>query len=447
MTTVDPAEIEAAAETLTAVRGNLRAAADLAALHTTQLLPSAADEVSTALTALFNAHGQWYQQLAQTADERHQQFIRALSAAGDTYQQTELTSAAAMGGSNQIAFIMGGTALPNPTPAYLAEVDRMFIQPYFPGATPVGLSTPEQLTPLFGSMPLDRSIAIGLADLQSALAAPLSTGQHAVVFGHSQSAMIATEEIRSLMAAGAPYTHQLSFILAGNPNNPVGGLAERFTGGYIPGLGIPLNGATPPNSPYSTWIFTNQYDGVADFPQYPLNLVSDANALAGIALGNHDYSGLSPLSVANALVLPTSPGYSGNTQYLMALTQNLPLVQPLRWLPSPYGNAIADLLQPDLRVIVDMGYGSGEYANLPTPASLFEIPNPGAILPALAHGAIQGPTAALVDLGLLPSAYYPMGQYPFSPVLDPGLNFPISQTQVTGVSVLMGFEGSLARSL
>ena len=53
----------------------------------------------------------------------------------------------------------------------------------------------------------------------------------------------------------------------------------------------------------------------------------------------------------------------------------MPLLTPLRqYLPAPYGNTFADLLQPDVRVIVDMGYGTGEYANIPTPASLFELP-------------------------------------------------------------------------
>jgi hypothetical protein len=128
------------------------------------------------------------------------------------------------------------------------------------------------------------------------------------------------------------------------------------------------------------------------------------------------------------------------------LTQNLPLVTPLRDLPAPYGNALADLLQPDLRVISDMGYGSGEYPNLPTPARLIEIPNLPNIAADLLHGAVQGPQAALVDLGALPASDMPTG-YPFNPVLDPGLNFPLPQSPVTGVSLLTGFEGQLMRTL
>ena len=104
----------------------------------------------------------------------------------------------------------------------------------------------------------------------------------------------------------------------------------------------------------------------------------------------------------------------------------------------------AHLGEPDLRVIADMGYGSGEYANLPTPASLLELPNPFTIVPDLAHGAVQGPQAALVDLGLLPQSMMPTG-YPFNPELDPGLNFPLPQFPISAISLLTGSEGELMR--
>ncbi|MBY0388070.1 MAG: PE-PPE domain-containing protein [Mycobacterium pseudokansasii] len=55
-------------------------------------------------------------------------------------------------------------------------------------------------------------------------------GNSVVVFGCSQSATIATNEVNALMAAGAPYTGQLSFMLASNPNNPDGGILARFPG-------------------------------------------------------------------------------------------------------------------------------------------------------------------------------------------------------------------------
>src|ERR1700757_1736142 len=103
----------------------------------------------------------------------------------------------------------------------------------------------------------------------------------------------------------------------------------------------------------------------------------------------------------------------------MSLDTTVPLLVPVReYLPAPYGNAVADLVQPDLRVIVDMGYGSDEYANIPTPASLVEVPDPFTIVPDLVTGTVQGPTAALVDLGVLPASDFPT-TYPYAPSLNP----------------------------
>jgi hypothetical protein len=205
-----------------------------------------------------------------------------------------------------------------------------------------------------------------------------------------------------------------------------------------------LNGATPPNSPYPTAIYTNQYDMAGDFPQYILNPVSDINAIMGFFFGAHIYA---PADLTAAIQLPTSPGYNGQTTYYFTPQQNLPLLAPVRnYVIPPWDDAISDLLTPDLRVLVDLGYASGNYANIPTPGQFFELPDPFTIIPDLVVGAIQGPTAFAVDLGWLPPSMMPT-TYPFVPTLDPHLNFPIGQHSVTGVSLITGAEGRLMRSL
>ncbi|MDH6246809.1 PE-PPE domain-containing protein [Mycobacterium sp. OTB74] len=336
-------------------------------------------------------------------------------------------------------FVVGGTDYALVSPALDSMISNLYGLP-----NPVSIFTPEQLwplTPTLGSLTLDQSVASGVSDLNSALLPQLGAGNHVTVWGTSQGSTVITDEIRNLMAQGSPFQGQLSFVLTGDPNNPNGGVFERFNGLHVPLIDATFNGATPPDSPYPTAIYTNQYDGVGDFPQYPLNVVSDINALMGFLVsGQHDYVPWFPLSYVQ---LPTSPGYTGNTTYYMSLTKNLPLVSPLRtYLPAPYGNALADLLQPDLRVIVDMGYGSGEYANIPTPASLVELPDPSTILRDLATGTVQGVQGALVDLGVLPATDSPTG-YPATPVLDPHLNYPLLQSSSTGASVLTTTEGNL----
>jgi hypothetical protein len=54
--------------------------------------------------------------------------------------------------------------------------------------------------------------------------------------------------------------------------------------------------------------------------------------------------------------------------------------------------------------------------------------------------------SALVDLGLLPQSMLPNG-YPCLPALGPDLNFNLGQSSVTGLSLLTGAEGALARDL
>ncbi|KZS58984.1 PE family protein [Mycobacterium ostraviense] len=479
-----PEMVATAATDLDVIAAALHAANAAAAGPTTGLLAAAEDEVSRAVATLFGAFGQEYQAVVTLAAEFHSEFTRALAAAANAYAQAEAAAANALsafdtqvhsllgpllpnagtGGTipltsiaspaTQVAFIMGGTAIPYPDAMYVTGAQTLFIQPRFPGAVSNVLYTPEQVWPItlnLGNLTLGRSVAQGVAILSDAVNTQLSTlGNGAVVFGYSQSATISTIEIRNLMSQPAPPSpSELAFVLTGNPNNPNGGVLQRFNGLYLPILDVLFNGATPPDSPYPTVIYSNQYDGAANFPQYPLNLLADLNAIIGVFDGTHFYVGLTPDQVDNAVLLPTSPGYNGNTQYYLGLTQNLPLTSLIR--PIPYvGTALAELIQPDLRVLVDLGYsdyGPGlSYADIPTPASFLSVPNPLAVSYYLAKGAVQGVQASMVSLGWLPPSYTPTG-YPYAPSLAPGVNFFLGQSSVTGLSLLTGALGTAAKDL
>ncbi len=65
---------------------------------------------------------------------------------------------------------------------------------------------------------------------------------------------------------------------------------------------------------YPTAIYTLEYDGFADFPQYPLNLLADLNAVAGIVYVHPTYFSLPLSQVNNAIELATSPGYAPTRQ-------------------------------------------------------------------------------------------------------------------------------------
>ena len=123
-------------------------------------------------------------------------------------------------------------------------------------------------------------------------------------------------------------------------------------------------------------------------------------------------TGFDSSSLAGAVIQPTSSGYDGNTEYFMIPTQNLPLLDLTRELG---GNAFADLIQPDMRVIVDLGYDWTSGADVVTPADFGSPPVDATAVDAyLAAGADQGIMAALVDLGILPQADVP-DLYPYVP--------------------------------
>jgi hypothetical protein len=467
-----------------------------AAGPTTGLVAAAEDEVSAAIAKLFGGYGQQYQAVLTQATAFHSEFAQALAAAGNAYAHAEAANAAAasnalsalnapiqtllgrtpfgIGGSGststpisivkaltdpQVALVMGGTANPLPDSGYLNSVAQAYLLPRFPQlqlSNVFAQFTPEQfwpVTPQLGGLTFGQSVAQGVGLLDAGIKTQIGLGNNVVVFGYSQSATIATDEIRALMAmgSGAPSSSQLSSVLVGDPNNPDGGLLERFTGFYIPFLDVAFNGATPPNSPYPTAIYTAQYDGIADAPQYPLNVVSDLNAFLGYFLVHNTYPTLTAAQVANAVPLATSPGYTGSTEYYMVMTQELPILQPIFAIPYA-GLPLADIIQPDLRVIVDLGYGDigpgHGYANVPTPASLFSLPNLPVIAADLARGAVQGPYAAVIDIGIEAGAWGPNllpHAYPYVPSPDPHLHLFLGQPSTTSLSLLTTALGDVFR--
>ncbi|MDT5138311.1 MAG: hypothetical protein QOD58_2573 [Mycobacterium sp.] len=472
-----PESLAAAATDVNGIAAAMHAANAAAAGQTSGVLAAAEDEVSAAITALFNAHGQEYQAVVRRVSAFESGFTQALSAAAQTYTQAEAFNDALLNGfqallgqpataapvgtsgggaasllsANPItALIMGGTGNPAPTVNYINEDLNDYIKPIYPQASGLGLFTPEQFWPItgnLGNMTYNESVAKGVSLLNGAINQQLAAGNNVVTFGYSQSASIVNNEIVNLMAAGSPNTDRLAFILAAAGNNPNGGLLARFPGFYIPGLDVPFNGALPANNPYETYVYTAQYDGVAHAPQYPTNILADVNALMGYFYVHGSYP---TLSATDAIQLPTSPGYAGNTKYFMFLTQDLPLLQPIRDIPYA-GPPIADIFQPALRVMVDLGYSDYGYADLPTPAGLINIPNPLNVAYSFAQSLWMGPYGAGVEIGVEAGfwgpEYFP-DAYPWVPSINPGLNLYISpQFSQPPVTVLSTLSGALGDAL
>ena len=100
---VVPELVESAAADLKSIGAELNAAHAAAAVPTTGLVAAGADEVSTAVAALFSGHGQAFQALSAQASAFHAQFAQALSGAEGAYAAAEAANASPLQAAAQTA--------------------------------------------------------------------------------------------------------------------------------------------------------------------------------------------------------------------------------------------------------------------------------------------------------------------------------------------------------
>jgi hypothetical protein len=302
------------------------------------------------------------------------------------------------------ALIMGGTGDPlstsKDTLPFVQQYTGMAVNNYIaPSSTltpaagiptgpynSVAVITPAEWAPQTGTLTLDQSVALGKANLDNCIkatncvyntdlgsAAP-AAGDKFVVFGYSQSAMIATLEKRSLAAefpdGGGP---DVSFEVIGNGNRPNGGFLARGPEGFtIPGGlifgGATFNGSTPTDTQYETVDIAGQYDVWADVPLNPLNLIAVANWYSSYVHYNYKNVSLTDPGIINQ-------GQYGDTTYYMIPTKVLPLLSSVTQVPV-IGTALADALDAPLRVLVEAAYDRTISPGQPMPWNPLYMPNP-----------------------------------------------------------------------
>lgn len=250
----------------------------------------------------------------------------------------------------------------------------------------------------------DQSLQAGVADLEAAMAA--NGNDHLVIFGWSQGAGVANAEKRKLAEQYPAGTTapEIDFVLLGDPNLPNGGIASRFAGLYIPILDFSFNGPAATDTQFDTVEINRQYDGFADFPLYPLNLVADVNAAMGIVFVHTEMFSVS---------LPdddptTSPAYQGthrDTSYYFFQTEDLPLFAPLRILGVP--EPVIDVVEPFVKVLVELGYDRSIPPWEPTPVRLIPRLNPAKVITDLVNAIGEGITNAAALIGVPTSRRVP----------------------------------------
>lgn len=269
-------------------------------------------------------------------------------------QSSAAVSPAVQLAGGDIGFVMGGSGIPLPSDGYVNAANLMYLQPHGFTGTAESLFTPQLYFP--GNV----SEVQGAQILAEAIGKQIAGGgvnadNPVYVFGYSQSAAMSSMTMEQLHHQGVP-AEDVHFVLVGNAANPNGGLVEllNFWGGDLTFWnGLTLGHPTPDY--FTTDVYTMEYDGYADFPRYPLNLLADLNAIVGMFLLHDGYFGLSADDIANAIPLETVG--DSLTNYYMIPTETLPLLDLLRLNPV-WGNPLAALLEPSMRILVNLGYGS-----------------------------------------------------------------------------------------
>lgn len=356
--------------------------------------------------------------------------MRALSAGIAVLATAASLSTAGTAGAASTALIMGASGISDPRtyPAYMPNVTRYYISPNtscdLGTCTLVPVITPEGLLPpLLGDMTFDPSVAQGVEDLDAALRTQFSEhpDDDVVVFGYSQSSDIATlYKSRLSSDPQAPAADQLSFVLTANTNRPNGGLFTRFPGLHIPLLNITFNPPpTPTETGYATTDIVYQYDPIADFPRYPLNLLADLNALMALPGVHLSYpnpylpssrfvpsslpGGYTEAQVQQLMADPANRQTYGDTTYITIPANNLSLLEPLIGFGAATGlgaltTPIVDLIQPALRVIIELGYDRTTPYGTPAPAGLLPAVSPAEVVTRLTSAVGEGVRAAITDI-------------------------------------------------
>ncbi len=334
------------------------------------------------------------------------------------------------------ALIVPGTGTPNANivAGYKENADNYYIAPFNPlctqanNCTLTGINYPAQFWPFpfagwggLSGAKWNVSTGEGIANLDTALMAALPTATTAnpvVVFGYSQGGNIVSREKATLSGLTDAQKAALSFVMIGNTNRPNGGLFERLAFlGTVPILDATFGLPAPTNTGIKTTDIAFQYDGVSDFPLYPINLLADLNAIAGFWYIHGTYLApnaksdvgeipdleYTPAELNAALTDPKNQTVYGDTTYITIPTKTLPLVRPFQEFggfthTSFIIQPLVDLVSPVLRVLIDTGYDRSLSPGVPAPFRLIPLINPITLTADLINAAGEGVKAAISDI-------------------------------------------------
>lgn len=289
----------------------------------------------------------------------------------------------------------------------------------------------------------NQSVASGVTNLgnQLALDYKMDPTGNFYLTGYSQGGTVLSYFKNNYPSTGGlPPTSQVTFVMAANPNRPNGGLFERFgifnLPIYIPILDTTVGIPASTDKGIKTTDIVIQYDGVSDFPEYPINLLADANGVAGLFFIHPTYvypNGAIDPTTGKPVGHPTEHPYGyteaaftaavaaaqqaadnnqcgtagsncqkfGDTTYITLPTDKLPLLAPLYYVGQqaniPLLTAFADLVNPAMKVLVETGFNRTSYGT-PTNFQLIPFINPATFTVNFVTAVFQGISDAIGDL-------------------------------------------------
>ncbi|RDH12048.1 PE-PPE domain-containing protein [Tsukamurella pulmonis] len=350
---------------------------------------------------------------------------------------TALAGAAAWAATTVLVVPGTGTKDPSKVPGYQENVVGYYVAPTGACGAEDCVAKPVPYIAEFWPVPLpgwgglegakwDDSVGSGVTSLNEQYAA---TDPHSpiVIFGYSQGGTVVSA-VKKQLAENGGVPDNVSFVLIGNASRPNGGLFTRPSFlGHIPILDVTFGPGTPTNTTTPGRINTTdvafQYDGVTDFPKYPVNLLATANALVGfwyvhgtmLSPKGSDAPSEQPIgytpdevraAVAAATENCTAGTYcqvSGDTRYVTLPAKILPLMLPLLDLGKATGTTalltpFVDLVSPVARVLIETGYDRSDYGAA-TPFGVFPAIKPLDLGLGLLGAGIQGVGQALTGTG------------------------------------------------
>lgn len=244
----------------------------------------------------------------------------------------------------------------------------------------------------------------GANRLIDAINAQPAGGPPIVAFGHSQGGQVIYTAIRRWLAepANAPDPSTVSWVSIGNPENAFGGVKKQD------GLA--------PDTAYQGIEVIKEYDGWADAPSGPFNLLSWLNGQVGRSTTHvWGYFDVDLNSPNNTYYRPNDVnGNPGNITYVFVPNDTLPLIE-MTGILAPLLNPILD---PILRPIVDAGYSRPDWPVVPGPVVPGPVQLPGAATvnvsasrrAPLAASAVQTSSASSVPQSVRTAAAQPAPQ-------------------------------------